>query len=106
MSVVNVLEAIGVTSKSVVLISPFFKRRSGVFTSNYPVLGIDARTNKYFTFFHVGGGNLTDEEYNPKIYCYSCVRMPKELCEDDGQWWLQMSYYTNKPTSVFTTKWE
>ena len=60
---------------------------SAVYTNNEEVLGIDARGNKYFTWFHVGhGGNSSRLKY----YFDAASKKPKELqSSNDTQLMLQ-----------------
>ena len=49
----------------------------GVWTKNDATLGINARTNKIFTWFHIGGLYGTGDKRNH--YIYIATRLPKDM---------------------------
>ncbi len=58
------------------------------FTVYEPILGVDARGSKYFTFFRPG----TEANSQGKDFFSAFVKKPKELCEN-GYTRLGLNYY-------------
>ena len=58
-------------------------------TDNELVTGIDARGNKYFTWFKAGSN---DESKSPKTWCGANVELPEELRDNGRKKWLSLWY--------------
>ena len=60
-------------------------------TSYDTILGIDARGNKYFSYFNIGYCGSNGEKV--RYYFYSGVRVPQDMIKD-GNLWLLLQYNT------------
>ena len=77
------------------------KADTSYYTCNEPILGIDARGNKYFTWFNVGEMHcIPDGDIKSRISIR--VRMPEELITDPNKPALSLLYYaTNSNATKF-----
>ncbi len=71
----------------------YFARNNVGFTSYEPNLGIDARGNKYFTWFRLHTGDDNDAKY----FCGIGILKPGEL---EGESWIAMYYNITAGTTV------